>query len=75
MKLIKELLSSKKFVVSLISFVGAVAIKFGAPEVTITELGVLLTPMVVYVFAQGHADSGKEANKVAIAENKKAISR
>lgn len=63
MSLVRELLSSKKFVVSLVGLVSAVAVKLGYPEASVDEILTVLSPMLVYVGAQGFADFGKAAAK------------
>jgi hypothetical protein len=64
MKLIRELLSSKKFVTSLLAVVAAVCVKLGAPEAKVDELVAIVSPFLVYIGAQGLADAGKEKAKV-----------
>jgi adenylosuccinate synthase len=64
MQLIRELLSSKKFVTSLLGVVTAVAVKLGLPEAKLEELVAIVSPFLVYVGAQGFADMGKERAKV-----------
>jgi hypothetical protein len=64
MQLIKELLTSKKFVTSLLGVITAVAVKLGAPETQVEELVALVSPFLVYVGAQGFADMGKEKAKL-----------
>lgn len=61
MQVLKELFASKKFVASLVGVITAIAVKFGASETSITELLTLVSPILVYVGAQGFADMGKEA--------------
>jgi hypothetical protein len=63
MSLVRELLSSKKFVVSLVGLVSAVAVKLGYPEASVDEILTVLSPMLVYVGAQGFADFGKSVAK------------
>lgn len=60
-----ELLSSKKFVASLLGLAVAVAVKLGVPEARAGEIAELLSPLIAYIVAQGVADHGKEK---AIAE-------
>jgi hypothetical protein len=60
MKVLSELLQSKKFVASLIGLVTAVAVKLGVPETEVEELVAIVSPMLVYAGAQGFADLGKE---------------
>jgi len=63
--MIRELLSSKKFVVSLLGVVVMVAVKLlGLPEAKADELMVMASPFVAYVVGQGMADLGKERAKV-----------
>lgn len=64
MTIIKELLNSKKFVVSLVGVITAVAVKLGAPETSVEEILTMLSPFMVYVGAQGFADYGKEKAKI-----------
>lgn len=64
MKLIKDLLSSKKFVSALLGMATVIAVKLGVPEATITELIAIISPILVYIGAQGFADQGKEAEKI-----------
>lgn len=57
MKTLSELLSSKKFIASLLATLGAIAIKFGVPETTVTEMTTILSPLLVYIGAQGMSDA------------------
>jgi len=68
MNIVKDLLSSKKFVVALLSVLGAVAIKLGVPETTVAELGTILSPFLLYIGAQGAADIGKERAIIELEE-------
>lgn len=68
MKLIKELLSSKKFVSALLGMATVIGVKLGVTETTITELIAIISPILVYIGAQGFADYGKEAEKVVHGE-------
>ncbi len=61
MKLLKSLLSSKKFVTALLAVLASVAIKLGVPEVTATEMSVLISPLLVYIGAQGYAERDQKA--------------
>jgi len=63
MQVIKDLLSSKKFVASLVAMLTAVAIRLGMPEVQIEELIAIISPVLAYIGAQGFADLGKEKAK------------
>jgi hypothetical protein len=69
MKVLRELLNSKKFVASLIGLVTAVAVKLGAPETAVEELVAIVSPMLVYAGAQGFADLGKERERLRQPEN------
>ena len=64
MQVIKDLFASKKFVASLVGLVSAVAIRLGVPETDLTELLAVISPILVYIGAQGFADKGKEAVKI-----------
>jgi len=64
MQVIKDLFKSKKFVTSLLGVIGAIAVRLGIPEVDVVEITALLSPLLVYVAAQGVADHGKERVKV-----------
>lgn len=63
MKLIRELLASKKFVTSLLGCVIAVMVKAGIPATSVDELLAIVSPFLAYVGAQGLADMGKEKAK------------
>lgn len=63
MDLIKHLLSSKKFIATLLGFVIALAARFGF-EVSYEELLALVSPFIAYILGQGIADFGKEAKKI-----------
>jgi len=64
MQVIKDLFASKKFVASLVGLVSAVAFRLGVPETELTELLAVISPILVYIGAQGFADQGKEAVKI-----------
>lgn len=64
----KDLLASKKFRASLIALVGMIAVKLGVPETTVSELTLLVSPLLAYIVGQGVADIGKEAAKVEFDE-------
>lgn len=64
MDLIRELLRSKKFVTALLGVITAVAVKYGIPEASVTELFAVVSPLLVYIGAQGAADFGKSAAQV-----------
>jgi hypothetical protein len=60
MSIIRDLFDSKKFVAALIAVATAVAVKLGVPEAQVSELLAVVSPLLVYVGAQGFADIGKE---------------
>ena len=64
----KDLLASKKFRVAALTVVGMIAAKLGVPEATVTELTVLISPLIAYIVGQGIADIGKEKAKVELEE-------
>lgn len=66
-KLIRELLSSKKFVTSMLGVATVLAMKLGIPETRVTEMLAILSPFLAYVGAQGLADLGKESAAVSVA--------
>jgi len=57
--LLKELLSSKKFIATVGAIITSVAIKLGAPEPITEMIPYFLGLVAVYVGAQGMADFGK----------------
>jgi len=61
--IVKDLFLSKKFVVALLATAAAVASYFGF-NVNPTSIIIFITPLLVYVGAQGWADVGKEKAKV-----------
>lgn len=63
LQMIKEAVSSKKFVMTIAAVIAAWAGKIGLelPTETVT---LIVGPIVVYVAAQGWADTGKSAAKV-----------
>ena len=65
MTVLKDLLGSKKFVTALLTVIGAVAIKLGAPETTVTELTTMLSPFLLYIGGQAVADIGKSREQIA----------
>jgi hypothetical protein len=58
--IIKELLSSKKWVTALLSVLGGIAIKYGLPETTVAELTAILSPALMYIGGQAYVDNAKE---------------
>jgi hypothetical protein len=62
--IVKNLLLSKKFVVALLATAGAVAMHFGW-SVDPAKIVLFVSPLMVFVGAQGWADSGKEAALVS----------
>lgn len=77
---IREMLTSKKFIVSIASAIAAAAMKIGL-DIPVEDIATILAPIIAYLLAQGWADRGKEAAKingtVAIAtnDNTKAMSQ
>ncbi|MHA2062778.1 MAG: hypothetical protein ACXAEN_23110 [Candidatus Thorarchaeota archaeon] len=63
MEVIKSLLKSKKFVVSLVGLAVAIAAHFGL-ELQDETILLILTPILGYTLSQGVADIGKEKAKV-----------
>jgi len=61
--IVKDLLLQKKFVVALLTAAGSVAAYLGW-NVDPNAIIVMMTPLLVYIGAQGWADSGKEKAKV-----------
>lgn len=64
MKTLLALLSSKKFVSALLTMIGAVAVKWGMPDMDIKEILALMSPVLLYIGAQGVADHGKSKAQV-----------
>tara|TARA_R110002167_G_scaffold143958_2_gene333703 strand:- start:49956 stop:50192 length:237 start_codon:yes stop_codon:yes gene_type:complete len=60
MNIIQELLGSKKFVGALLTMVTAIAVRLGVPEIQVSEIIAMVSPMLAYIGAQGFADMGKE---------------
>lgn len=59
MNVIRDLLNSKKFIGALVTMISAVAIRLGIPEVQIEEIIAIVSPMLMFIGAQGFADKGK----------------
>lgn len=64
--LLKSLLESKKAMVMLLSIAAMLLAKLGW-SVDGEQLYLFLAPALTYILAQGWADKGKEAAKVAVA--------
>lgn len=62
--MIREALTSKKFVVTIAGAITAAAMKIGL-ELPTETVATVLAPIIAYLLAQGWADYGKEAAKVA----------
>lgn len=62
-QVIKEAATSKKFIVTVAGVIAAAAMKINL-ELSTEAVATILAPVVAYLFAQGWADSGKEAAKV-----------
>ena len=61
--MIKEALTSKKFVVTVAGAIAAAAMKIGL-EIPTETVALVIAPVITYLLAQGWADRGKEAAKV-----------
>lgn len=71
---IKEFLTSKKFIVTVSGVIIAAAGKIGL-ELSTETVGLLILPIITYLVSQGWSDRGKEAAKVeAVAEAAKGMS-
>jgi len=72
----KELIMSKKFQAAIFSTIILIAAKFGF-QLDATTLGILASPLVAYIGAQGLADFGKPAAVIqaaaAIESNEQAL--
>jgi hypothetical protein len=66
--IVKDLFLSKKFLVALFTATGAVTAYFGW-NVDPTTILTVATPFLIYIGAQGWADSGKEKMKIETAAN------
>jgi len=66
-QVIVALLSSKKFITSLMGVATAIGVQIGIPEVKIEELMAILSPLLVYIGAQGFADMGKNQQAPPVA--------
>lgn len=64
---VKELLTSKKFIVSVSGMIVALVAKLGL-ELQTEDVAAIVSPVVAYVVAQGWADRGKEAEKIKTKE-------
>lgn len=73
--MIRDLLDSKKFVASLVAVVTAVLVRLGVPEIQVTELLSVISPLLVYIGAQGFADIGKEKAIVEGVTTKTVVNR
>lgn len=63
LQMIKEAVSSKKFVVTVASVIASAAMKIGL-ELPTETVALVVGPVVAYLLAQGWADQGKEMAKV-----------
>lgn len=73
--MIRDLLDSKKFVASLVAVVTAVLVRLGVPEIQVAELLSVISPLLVYIGAQGFADIGKEKAIVEGVTTKTVVNR
>lgn len=64
MNVIRNLLDSKKFIASLLGVVTSIAVQLGIPEVQVEEIMAILSPLLVYIGAQGFADRGKAVAQI-----------
>ena len=55
-----EMLTSKKFITALATTIGALIARLGF-NVEIETVAVIITPLIIYIGAQGMADKGKTA--------------
>tara|TARA_R110002167_G_scaffold93122_2_gene249798 strand:+ start:1991 stop:2224 length:234 start_codon:yes stop_codon:yes gene_type:complete len=55
-----DLLNSKKFVQALLGVIVGVAVRLGVPEIEVTEILAIISPLLASIGAQGFADMGKE---------------
>lgn len=65
-KAAKQMLGSKKALAAVLSVVVWVVGRFGA-DLDVNELLPVVGPLWLFIFSQGIADHGKEAEKVAVA--------
>lgn len=63
MDVIKGLLTSKKFVASVVGVIAWLVGKIGW-DIDPAELTAMISPIIAYILGQGMADFGKEADKV-----------
>lgn len=61
--MIKEAVTSKKFVTTIAATIAAAAMKIGL-DLPTESVAVILSPVITYIIGQGWADTGKEAAKV-----------
>jgi len=64
-KLLTDLMGSKKAMVMVLTVIALLAAKLGW-DVSGEELYAFVAPVLVYLVAQGIADKGKEAAKIAV---------
>lgn len=62
-QMVKEAVSSKKFVTTVAGTVAAAGMKVGL-DLPTEDVAAILAPVVAYILAQGWADRGKGAAKV-----------
>jgi len=60
---IKGLLGSKKALMAVLGVVASLVALFGY-DLPVEQVGLIVAPLWLYIFAQGRADTGKEAAKV-----------
>lgn len=66
MEPLAEMFTSKKFIAAIASVIGGLVARLGF-NVDVETIGVIILPLVVYIFAQGQADKGKAAAVIVAA--------
>ena len=59
---VKGLLGSKKALMAVLGVVASLVALFGY-DLPVEQVGLIVAPLWLYIFAQGRADTGKEAAK------------
>lgn len=66
--MIREAVTSKKFIMAIAGSICAALLRFGL-DIPVEDVAAVLSPIAIYIAAQGWADRGKGAAKVeALAE-------
>jgi hypothetical protein len=63
LQMVKEAVSSKKFITTVAGTIAAAALKIGL-DLPTEAVATILSPIVAYIIAQGWSDTGKGAAKV-----------